>query len=80
MNSILDIIARFGGATQFAREVGMSVGAAKQARRRDSIPAEWFSAIARAAEVRGFHDVTEATLAQIAERRRLGRASEQVAA
>jgi hypothetical protein len=39
----------------------------------DSIPAEWFSAIARAAESRGYHDITVEMLAGVAEARRLER-------
>lgn len=39
----------------------------------DSIPAEWFSAIGRAAEARDFEDITVEHLAELAERRRLER-------
>lgn len=45
----------------------------------DSIPAEWFAAVARAAKRRGYHGVTIRALAEIAEARRLSRA-EKVAA
>lgn len=40
----------------------------------DSIPAEWFAAVARAAERRGFAEITAETLVDMAERRRLERA------
>lgn len=42
----------------------------------DSIPAEWFAAIGRAAEKRGFSDVTVTTLADLAERRRIQRVAD----
>lgn len=48
----------------------------------DSIPAEWFAAVVRAAEQRGFADVTPEKLLMLAEERRLRRSSSgpQVAA
>lgn len=49
----------------------MERGTAKQARRRNSISADWFSATARAAEQDGHEDINEATLAELAERRRM---------
>lgn len=75
MSSFIPIIERFGKTPDFARAVGMSVGAAKQARRRDSIPAEWFSAVARAAASQGLDGIDEALLSEIAEQRRLVKAS-----
>lgn len=68
--SFADVIDRFGGPAGYAREVGMERGTAKQARRRNSISADWFSATARAAERKGFDDIDEAALAELAERRR----------
>lgn len=38
---------------------------------RDSIPADWFAAVARAAEARGFSEITVEALANTAERRRV---------
>jgi len=73
VNSISEVIEKFGGPADFGRAVGMSAGAAKQAKRRDSLAAEWFAATARAAHERGFRDITEARLAQLAELRRLER-------
>jgi hypothetical protein len=64
--SFVEIIDRFGGPAAFAREVGMSSGAAKQARRRRSLSAKWFDATVAAARVRGFKDITPATLAKLA--------------
>ena len=70
VQSFKDIIEKFGGPSMFGRAVGMTPGAAKQAGRRDSIAAEWFSATARAAHERGFGEITEARLAELAEQRR----------
>jgi hypothetical protein len=71
LHSFSQVIDQFGGPAAYAREVGMTAGAAKQAKRRDSLAAEWFAATARAAHERGLRDITEKTLAEIAERRRL---------
>lgn len=67
LQSFTQIIDLFGGPAKFAREVGMTPGAAKQARRRDSLNAEWFAATARAARKNGYA-IDEALLAAIAER------------
>lgn len=80
MSSFRPIIDRFGNVPTFAREIGMTVGAAKQARKRDSISSEWFSAVVRAAARHGFSDITEARLAIIAEQRRLARETPERAA
>lgn len=45
MSTHSDIIARFTGPAEFARASGMTLGAAKQARRRGSIPPEYWSAV-----------------------------------
>ncbi len=45
-------------------------GAAKQARRRDSLAAEWFAATARAAQEKGLDCITTDVLSEIAEKRR----------
>lgn len=39
----------------------------------DSIPADWFSAVVRAAQERGFQDITAEKLAELAEARRIAR-------
>lgn len=71
VTSFAEVIDRLGGPAVYARKVGMERGTAKQARRRNSISADWFSATARAAEQDGHEDINEATLAELAERRRM---------
>lgn len=75
VQSFKDVIEKFGGPAKFGRAVGMSPGAAKQAGRRDSLAAEWFSATARAASDLGHGDITEKRLAEIAEQRRTKQAA-----
>lgn len=68
----VDIIQKWGVA-ELAKDLGLP---AKNVRRWldfDSIPAEWFAAVARAAVCRGYHQITVDALAQGAEARRLGR-------
>lgn len=74
ITSFTDVIKSFDGPAAFAREVGMTAGAAKQANRRDSLAAEWFSATARAAKRRGIAEITEKRLAEIAESKRVAQA------
>ena len=69
LHSFKDVIDKFDGPAEFARAVGMTAGAAKQARRRNSISADWFAATARAAKERGL-PIDEAELSRIAEARR----------
>lgn len=69
MQSFAEIIDLFGGPAEYARAVGMTPGAAKQARRRDSISAEWFAQTARAATAMNL-PVTLDVLADLAERKR----------
>lgn len=71
IQSFAEVIDLFDGPAAFAREVGMTPGAAKQARRRDSISAEWFAAIDKAARRKGFQEVSLRTLALLAEQKRL---------
>lgn len=66
--SFADVIDAFGGPAAFAREVGMTAGAAKQARRRDSLSARWFGPTAEAAKKRGLAHITERQLSAIARR------------
>jgi hypothetical protein len=68
MQSFAQIIDLFGGPAEFARAVGMTPGAAKQAKRRDSINAEWFARTARAAAANDI-PVTVDVLAELAERK-----------
>lgn len=72
VTSFKQVITKLGGPAQFGRLTGMSSGAAKQAQRRDSIAAEWFSATARAAQENGLSEITEARLAELAEMKRTG--------
>jgi hypothetical protein len=69
MQSFAQIIDLFGGPADFARAVGMTAGAAKQAKRRDSLSGEWFAATARAAAANDI-SVTVEVLADLAERKR----------
>jgi hypothetical protein len=69
INSFKDVIAELGGPAKFGRLTGMGPGAAKQAQRRDSIAAKWFSATARVAQEGGLSDITEARLAEMAANR-----------
>jgi hypothetical protein len=71
IQSFAEVIDRFDGPAAFAREVGMTAGAAKQARRRNSISAEWFGAIEKAARRRGLQEISLRTLATLAEQKRL---------
>lgn len=70
VNSFSEVIAKFNGPAAYARAVGMTPGAAKQAKRRDSISADWFAATERAARERGFREITAKRLAELAEQRR----------
>jgi hypothetical protein len=65
-NSFADVIDAFGGPAAFAREVGMTPGAAKQARRRSSISARWFGPTVDAAKRLGKPGISYSTLAALA--------------
>jgi len=66
------IIERFG-IPDLATAVGLPTKNVRRWVDLDSIPAEWFAAVARAAKRRGFRDITVDHLARVAERRRLAR-------
>ncbi len=68
MGSFSDVIALWPSLADFAAEVGVPYGHAKQWRMRDSIPAARWTALVEAAERRGVHLTTE-RLAQIAKGR-----------
>lgn len=68
VHTFADVIDKFGGPAAFAREVGMTAGAAKQAKRRGSINAKWFRPTAQAAQKCGFEEITESKLAELASR------------
>lgn len=67
------IIERFGIA-DLAAAVGLPTKNVRRWHDHDSIPAEWFTAVERAAAARGFADLTVSHLARVAEQRRLTRA------
>jgi hypothetical protein len=69
MHSFAEVIDLFGGPAAFAREVGMSAGAAKQAKRRGSLGSRWFAATVQAAERKGFADITHERLSELAAHR-----------
>lgn len=69
------LIRRWPTVVAFAEEVGCPERSAREWLRIDSIPAPWFSAVARAAAkrraVKPFGEITVELLADCAERRRL---------
>jgi hypothetical protein len=67
------------GLAQLAADLGLPTKNVRRWVDNDSIPAEWFAAVARASRRAGRPRTTEQQLAAIAERRRLAR-TEQVAA
>lgn len=69
-NSFADVIELFGGPAAFARAVGMTPGAAKQAKRRNSISAEWFTVTAQAARLAKISSVDERVLSALADSKR----------
>lgn len=75
----VDVIERWGVA-ELARDLGLPTKNVRRWLDFDSIPAEWFAAVARAAVRRGYHDITVDALARGAEARRLLRAARQQAA
>lgn len=68
VETVGQLIDLFGGPAAYAREVGMTPGAAKQAKRRNSLNARWFTPTVQAAE-RLQKPITLETLADIAGRR-----------
>lgn len=75
VNSFQDIITKFGGPRGFGEAIGMEPNTAKQAHRRNSLAPEWWGATIRAAQARGYGEITEARLIELAERRRTVRAA-----
>jgi hypothetical protein len=73
MTFFTPLIDRWAGLPEFAGDVGCPVKTAREWRRNDSIPAQWFAAVVRAAISRGFREITADHLAVVAERRRLHR-------
>lgn len=73
------ILARWG-LVDLATDLGLPVKNVRRWADLGSIPSEWFAAIVRAAEQRGFHEVTLEALADAAEQRRLARSLAQTEA
>lgn len=69
LHSFVQVIDRFGGVPSFAREVGMTVGAVKQAKRRNSLAPRWYVPTAEAARRLGIAEINEISLANIARAR-----------
>lgn len=59
--SFRDLIDRFG-IGEFAAAIGVTYGAAKQMRRRDSVGPEYWPSIIDASRARGWDDVSADTL------------------
>jgi hypothetical protein len=69
------IIARWGIA-DLAEDLHLPTKNVRRWDDGDSIPADWFAAVVRAANKRAFAEITLEYLAEAAERRRLSRVSE----
>lgn len=65
-----DIIALWPAPGALADDIGVSEHRVRKWRERDSIPGEWFAAVASAARSRGIGGVTAETMASVAQRRR----------
>jgi hypothetical protein len=65
VSDFAEVIDRLGGIREFGEGVGMSYGAAKKARRRNSLSPKYFAAAAALAEAKGL-PITAETLAEIA--------------
>lgn len=70
VNTFAELIEQFGGPAKFGRAVGMTPGAAKQAKRRDRLSVEYFPAVAKAAQDRAIPGVTVKRLVEMAAERR----------
>lgn len=66
VNSFAELIEQFGGPAKFGRAVGMTPGAAKQAKRRDRLAVVYFQAAAKAAQDRDIPGVTVRKLVELA--------------
>lgn len=66
MKTFDDIISMWPTAKAFGTDVGVSGLVARQWRRRNSIPSSHWRAVVDAAQKRGFTDVTEAALTDLA--------------
>jgi hypothetical protein len=66
MRTFADIIAAWPSAEEFGRDIGVSGVTARAMRNRNSIAAQYWRRIVRAAEVRGISGVTLELLAALA--------------
>ena len=73
VQSFREVIDRLGGVTAFADAIGMKPNAAKMARQRNSISADWFADIARVAAARELSDITLERLIEMTSARRKAR-------
>jgi hypothetical protein len=70
MESFAGVIKRWGTVSAFAADLGIPEPTAYSWHQRNSIPVSHFRAVERAAEVRGFSDVTATLLLDLAARKR----------
>lgn len=70
VHSFQDVIDRLGGATAFARSVGMEPNTARQARKRNSLAPQWFAPIVELARAKGVDEITLERLVELATERR----------
>lgn len=75
----VDLIKAWG-LKQMAADLGLPVKNVRRWEDFDSIPADWFVAVAAAAAKTGRHDITVEKLAQMAEAKRLMKAATKEAA
>lgn len=80
METFRDVISRWPTVPSMGVDAGVGERTAFSWWQRDSIPADRFAAIIRAARLRGYEGVTAERLAEIAEKRRLRRDAEAEAA
>jgi len=71
MRSFQDIIGLWGTVAAFAADLDVKERTAMSWWQRNSIPADWFAPVVRAAQARSFKGVTADKLSVIAEERRL---------
>lgn len=67
------------GIAEMASDLGLPTKNVRRWVDLDSIPADWFAAIARKARARGFPQITEKHLAAVAEQRRIAKTDDQAA-
>ena len=75
VSSFTAVIDLWRNVAAFAREVGEPYENTQQWRRNDSIPGRAFAAVVRAAEARGFPQVTHELLCSFAEAKHRERAA-----